>query len=365
MPSPVLSLQQLRRHAISRSLFSPCALPRAIERLGFVQADPMRAPARAQDLILCWRAKNYRAGDLESRYAGLGIDEDCFVNYGFLPRKHLALLHPRSAKRSWDAATQARAAELQAYVRTHGPQHPKQLQAVFDHGHVTGYWGGRSNAVTHLLDGMHYRGLLRVARRDKGTRVYEAMAHPPQDESPAACLARALALLDLAVQLYAPLPARSLSQLASMLGLGAPQLRSEIKQALKQAPQRYGHAQVDGHTWYWPADENPAARRAPHTALRLLTPFDPVVWDRRRFELFWGWPYRFEAYTPAARRTMGHYALPLLWGEEIPGWANLRVEGGRLVHELGFVGEAPRGAAFEEALAAALARLRDFLGLAA
>ena len=36
--------------------------------------------------------------------------------------------------------------------------------------------------------------------------------------------------------------------------------------------------------------------------MRLLTPFDPVVWDRRRFELFWGWAYRFEAYTPLPKR---------------------------------------------------------------
>ena len=58
------SLGQLRRYAIARSLFEPTTLPRAIARLGFVQADPMRAPARAQDLILVHRVKDYRAGDL-------------------------------------------------------------------------------------------------------------------------------------------------------------------------------------------------------------------------------------------------------------------------------------------------------------
>jgi uncharacterized protein YcaQ len=52
MTSNVPSLEQLRRYAIARSLFKPTTLSRAIARLGFVQADPMRAPARAQDLIL-------------------------------------------------------------------------------------------------------------------------------------------------------------------------------------------------------------------------------------------------------------------------------------------------------------------------
>ena len=56
--------------------------------------------------------------------------------------------------------------------------------------------------------------------------------------------------------------------------------------------------------------------------MRLLAPFDPVVWDRRRFELLWGWTYRFEAYTPAPKRTLGYYALPLLWRDAVVGWAN-------------------------------------------
>ena len=77
----VPSLQQLRRYAIARSLFKATTLPRAIARLGFVQADPMRAPARAQDLILAQRVKNYRAGELERRYPRLATEEAFFINY--------------------------------------------------------------------------------------------------------------------------------------------------------------------------------------------------------------------------------------------------------------------------------------------
>ena len=63
--------------------------------------------------------------------------------------------------------------------------------------------------------------------------------------------------------------------------------------------------------------------------MRLLAPFDPVVWDRRRFELFWGWAYRFEAYTPAPKRKLGYYALPLLWRDRVIGWGNLSLRGRR------------------------------------
>jgi len=179
--------------------------------------------------------------------------------------------------------------------------------------------------------------------------------------------ARADALLDLVLQLYAPLPAASLGYLTSLLGYGAPQLRAEARAALKRLPQRQPHALVEGERWFWPDGENPASRRhrVEPERLRWLAPFDPLVWDRRRFERFWGWAYRFEAYTPAAKRTMGHYALPLLWGEQVVGWANLKVSDGCLVPELGFVGPRPRGAVFEQALQQAEQHTADFLGLQA
>jgi uncharacterized protein YcaQ len=65
---PPSLFEHLRRYAIARSLFKPTTLGRAIAKLGFVQADPIRAPARAQDLTLRHRVVNYRAGDLELRY---------------------------------------------------------------------------------------------------------------------------------------------------------------------------------------------------------------------------------------------------------------------------------------------------------
>ena len=359
------TLDDLRRYAIARSLFKPATLPAAVRRLGFVQADPMRAPARAQDLILYQRVKGYRAGDLERRYERLGLEEDAFVNYGFMPRELLALLHPRTPRRPWDAATLRRAQEVLDFVRQRGVVHPREVnQAFAHHGRVAGYWGGELNAGTRLLDGMHHHGWLRVRRREAGTRVYEAISHAEQDGSPAARRARAEALVDRIVSLYAPLPAPSLGYLATLLRYGAPQLAAEVRAAVQAARSRYGHAVVEGVTWFWPAGEHPASRRhAPGEGVRLLAPFDPVVWDRRRFELLWGWAYRFEAYVPAPRRTMGHYALPVLWGENMPGWANLRLERGQLRHTLGFIdGSPPRDPAFRRALDEELARFEVFLG---
>ena len=359
-----ITLEHLRRYGIARSLFNPTTLPRAIEKLGFVQADPIRAPARAQDLTLRHRVKDYRAGELEARYPRLPLEEDFFVNYGFLPRATHALMHPRTPRHAWPKARWTQAHEVLAFVRERGVVHPREVDAHFAHGKVKNWFGGSSNASTQLLDAMHYRGLVRIARREGGVRLYAARPADAAAEGgdPAAALDR---LVDVIVAKYAPLPERSLSELTSHLRLGAPQWSADARAAFVRAKTRLPSARVDGSTWYWPAGENPASlrHRVPER-VHLLAPFDPVVWDRRRFELFWGWAYRFEAYTPAPKRVRGYYALPLLWQGQVIGWGNLALRDGRLQAELGYVtGKPPRGAAFRQALDAELASVERFLGL--
>jgi uncharacterized protein YcaQ len=172
------------------------------------------------------------------------------------------------------------------------------------------------------------------------------------------------ALVDLVVRKYAPLPAASLGPLVARLRYAAPQWRGELGRALARAKQRLASVRVEGVDWYWPGDDRLRVGRGEFDdgRVRLLGPFDPVVWDRRRFELFWGWAYRFEAYTPVAKRKLGYYALPLLWRERVAGWANLTFADGKLVSELGFVsGKAPRDPVFRRALEAELARTERFL----
>jgi uncharacterized protein YcaQ len=365
MTPSVITADHLRRYAISRSLFEPTGLRRAIGRLGFVQADPIRAPARAQDLILRHRVTGYRAGDLEHRYPRLDLEEDFFVNYGFLPRTHSALMHPRTPRRAWPARRRAKAEAVLDFVRARGAAHPREVDAHFAHGKETNWFGGTSNASTRLLDEMHYRGWLRVVRRDAGTRVYAVREPEPSIPDEATADARMDALVDLIVQKYAPLPANGLGRLLSLLCGGVPQWTGRRAGALARAKRRLGHVRTDGVDWYWPATENPASRRWHlDEEVRLLTPFDPIVHDRRRFELFWGWSYRFEAYTPAAKRKLGYYALPLLWRDRVVGWGNLSVAGGALRCSLGFcAGGAPRDARFDRGLEAELSRMRGFLGL--
>ena len=359
-----ITTETLRRYAVARSLFAPTTLPKAIAKLGFVQADPIRAPARAQDLTLRHRVKGYRAGDLERRYAKLDIEEDFFVNYGFLPRATQALMHPRTPRTALTPTRRKQMDAVLAFVQAHGVVHPRAVDAHFAHGKSQNWFGGSSNASTQLLNDMHYRGLLRIASRTSGVRTYAVRdpAHDTHDPDQAMD-----ALIDVIVHKYAPLPERSLSELVSLLRGGAPQWAHLRRDAITRAKEHLASASVDGQTYYWPAGENPASRRhVPDGAVRLLAPFDPLVWDRRRFEHLWGWAYRFEAYTPAPKRVRGYYALPLLWHETVIGWGNVSAADGVLQTDLGYVaGKPPRDAAFKSALEHELEQLRAFLHLAA
>jgi uncharacterized protein YcaQ len=174
------------------------------------------------------------------------------------------------------------------------------------------------------------------------------------------CRANVDALADIAIRIYAPLPSKTLGWVIRRLQLAVPQWRKEIGDALRRAKERLAHTRIDGVDWYWPDD---VADVQPTDTVRLLAPFDPVVWDRTRFELLWNWPYRFEAYTPIHKRKLGYYALPLLWRDRVIGWGNLSVKNGELKSDLGYVKSPPNEPVFKRELTAELARMANFLHL--
>ena len=352
-------LKLLRAHAVRRSLFAPTSLPAAIGALGFVQLDPIRAPARAADLILRHRVAGYRVGDLDRAYPEMPLAEDYLHVYGVMPAPTQDLLHPRPPL-EWhvDSEHPRLAARILAHVRVHGVTHPRDLHATLGKGSIRNGWGGSSAATTRMLEALQYRGKLRVARREAGVRLYalaEARARPR------AAAARAAGVLGLLLRLYAPLPEGSLRKLARMVtGISIPEEVAAQALARMLGGRAVRRVAAAGTGFVLPADEALDAECEDRVA--LLAPFDPVVWDRLRFECFWGWDYRFEAYTPPAKRRFGYYALPLLWRNDVIGWANAASVDGTLRVNIGFAKARPRGAAFRHALEAEVAALATAVG---
>jgi len=349
----MVTLRELKYHAIASSLFPPTTLGRAVSKLGFVQADPIRAPARAQDLILRHRVKDYLAEDLNRKYRSLQLEEDFLYAYGFMPLKTWRLLHPR-VQRGLSAAEQ----RVLDIVSRRKHLHPRELEASLGRARETNAWGGYSKATTRNLQRLHYLGLIRIAGRENGVRLYQQAALQQPSLDPDERL-RQLALL--IAHILQPVPQNRLGAALRHLGYSAPHLqgRSRMVAKLLQSGE-VESAEVGGVRYLWPAGR--IIRREPQGVVRFLAPFDPLVWDRNRFEYFWGWPYRFEAYTPPAKRKLGYYAMPLLWRAEVIGWVNASRRGSELTIHAGFVsGKRPLEKSFPSEFEAESERLRRFL----
>jgi uncharacterized protein YcaQ len=207
------------------------------------------------------------------------------------------------------------------------------------------------------LHSLHYRGALRVAKRENGIRLYEAttLDHAPLDPAE-----RLRQLVLIIASILGPLPERSLQASLRHLAHGAPSLRgrgSVVKQLIQNGD--LAHAQLAESRYVWPATL--LSTTLPNESVRFLAPFDPLVWDRQRFAQFWDWEYRFEAYTPLAKRKLGYYAMPMLWRNEVIGWVNVANRSGRVTIESGFQKKKPTDSTFKNEFDAEVSRMKSFL----
>lgn len=349
-----MNVKQLRNFAIANSLFKPTSLKKALDTLGFVQADPIRAPARAQDLILRHRVKNYHAGDLEAQYSRLDLDEDFLYAYGYFSPRVRPLLHPKN-KYTLTATDK----KLLSFIQTNGKTHPQELDVHFGKQTEKNWWGGSSKVSKIALENLHYYGFLRIAGREKGIRVYETVT-PPVTTIPE--LERIEMLTMLIISILQPITEPRLTGALNYLRYFYFDKKMYTAKGIVESLLSKGQVtreKVDGISYIWNPKDIHNRRIRPE--VRFLAPFDPLVWDRTRFEHFWRWPYRFEAYVPAAKRLRGYYSLPLLWKEDIIGWVNAKNIGGRVNCDIGYVNKKPDSLEYNEALTAEIERMNTFL----
>ena len=217
-----------------------------------------------------------------------------------------------------------------------------------------------SAATTRALETLHRQGYLRVAYRDNGTKVYEPAAITAHDASPAGRLRHVTLVL---ARLLAPVSQRTLHEVITQLrrrSRGIPNEPTLVDELCRTGD--LSDRVVDGVHYLWPHDVQATPHDEVEERVRFLAPFDPLVWDRRRFAHLWGWSYRFEAYTPPSRRQFGYYALPMLWRHHAVGWANCSLGSDRALRvEPGFVDHPPRGKAFSAALDRETAHLQNVI----
>jgi hypothetical protein len=302
--------------------------------MGLLQIDTIHVVARSPYLVLYSRLGHYPRNWLEDALSGGHIFETWAHEACFAPVDDLLLhrTYNRSARSHWGLAnglkTQAshrkHLDKLLAHIRDKGPVKSSDFERTEGQGDA--WWGWKDEK--RWLEALFASGELMVARRDNFHRVYDLSER---------VAAQALALEAAA----AALDARHIHDQfieRSVAALGIAQARwvhdyFRIKPRVKDADLdplvdsgRLLRVAVEG--WDAPAyvhRDNAALLKkaakgqltATHTA--LLSPFDPVVWDRERGSALFGFDYRLECYTPEAKRVHGYFVLPILCNGELIG----------------------------------------------
>ena len=245
------------------------------------------------------------------------------------------------------------------FVTRHGPTTVSDLP---DAGKSAGGWWGWSKGKT-ALECLFDQGLVTTAARQGFERVYDL----PEHVIPADVLA-----------LPTPDEAQSFRQLmelsARALGIGTEfDLRdyfrlpvAETKRALAELVEDRTLIPVTVEDWKHQAFVHRDARlprKAGGTA--LISPFDPLVWERARAERLFNFHYRIEIYTPAHKRKFGYYVLPFLMGDKIAGRVCLKADRQSNVLRANAIHSEPHADPHETAvaLAAELHLMAGWLGL--
>ena len=239
-------------------------------------------------------------------------------------------MHPRARARAVgrrDAA--ARAQAVLEFVRERGAVHPREVDAHFAHGTVTQLLGrlverDDAPARRHALP----RPAARGAARQRHPHLRGARARSRAGATPPRGARGSTRSSTSSSRKYAPLPASSLSMPGAPAALRACRSGAASSTSALAARQAAARARARRRRRLVLAGRRAIRASAP-------APDDACACWRRstrssgtgaRFELFWGWAYRFEAYTPAPKRKLGYYALPLLWRDQVIGWGNVAVE---------------------------------------
>ena len=332
-----LSLAQARRIALGAQGFGAADkrptgrvdrrhLRRVLDRIGIIQIDSVNALVRSQELPLFARLgphprdlipKATAAGELFEYW----VHEACHVPVEQHPLFRWIMNQPHryGGMRRWAAANRRTIDDVYARVRDGGALVAGDLSQRV--GRKQPWWDWDDGKAA--LEVLFYEGRLAATRRTNDfARVYDLAervipAHVLDLPTPTEHEAKK-ELLVLAARYHGVGTAADLADYHRLRH--ARPLFAELVEEGRLLP-----ARVEG--WTQPAYLRPDAARPRRISARaLLSPFDPVVWFRDRGERLFGFHYRIEIYTPAAKRKYGYYVLPFLLGDDIVARVDLKAD---------------------------------------
>jgi uncharacterized protein len=310
----------------------PAATPAAVKHLGYVQIDTINVIERCHHHILWTRIPSYRRTHLHQAQA---IDKSVFEYWthalSYVPAEDFRFFvadmsrHRKLPKAWFGSVTKGDLHKVLNLVRTNGPLSIRDIddEVLVEKHHP---WASRKPSK-RALQMAFYAGLLTISERSGMLKTYELMdRHFGWERPPKAASERQTAeyLLDRALR------SQGLVSLDSVCYLDAkrkPAVRTLIERHVRRRdllPVKVDGAEKVEH-WAEPSVLDAAPRKG-GDLVHILSPFDPLIIQRKRLKLFFGYEHRFEAYVPREKRVLGYFALPVLVGDEIVAALDLKAD---------------------------------------
>jgi hypothetical protein len=342
------------------------AVAEAIAHLGYVQIDTINVIERSHHHILFTRIPDYRRADLRQAQS---LDRSVFEYWThalsyvasadfrfFIPDMKL---HKREGHR-WFANVKPSDTRKVMRLLREGALTIRDIEddVLTEKEHL---WASRKPSK-RALQLAFYTGAVTVSERNGMLKTYELMGrHFGWDKPPKSATTGEITayLLDRALR------SQGVVSLESVCHLDAP--RKQAVRALIQRRVRHGElvgvaVEGAGKQEHWALPEALAEGREPSGLVHILSPFDPLIIQRKRTHLIFDYEHRFEAYVPKPKRKFGYFALPVLVGEDIVAALDLKTDRQNrklLMQKWSWVG--PGKAAKGEARAALKRRIEEEL----
>jgi uncharacterized protein YcaQ len=334
----------LHRHGLIEAPTGPAkggALAELVQRLGFVQVDSVNTFARAHDLILWSRRQTYRPEGLRwINDRGRATFEHWTHDASIIPMEFYPMWRMRFERdrarlhgkwKDWHGqGFHAEIDKVLAHVAENGACCTTDL-AEDEAEKSTGWWDWRPSKVA--LEYLWRAGDLAVTKRQGFRKFYDLSERVIPPERLNARLSDAEIIDWGCAAALDRLGFATSGELAAFFDLVRPQdAKTWVAQALAQGRVvEVDIACVDGRTRRsvaWPDIEMRLAQMPdPGPRVRILSPFDPALRDRKRAERLFGFHYRIEIFVPAPKRRYGYYVFPVLEGTRLIGRIDIARDG--------------------------------------
>jgi uncharacterized protein len=343
------------------------ATPAAVAHLGYVQIDTIHVIERSHHHILYTRIPTYRREHLHQAHS---IDKTVFEYWthalSYVPTESLRF-YVRHMRKDWQRriswlgdVSDAELRRVLSRIRRNGPL---TIRDIDDEAVEKEYaWASRKPSK-RVLEIAFFKGLVTISQRAGMLKTYELLTrHFGWERLPRAATEKEILnyLLDRALQ------SQGIVSVESICHLDAPR-KPAMRRLLESRVRRKELMPVElagaGNLLHWVRPETLDAIPDPaQEQVHILSPFDPLIIQRKRLRLFFDYDYRFEAYVPKHKRVFGYFVCPVLIGDRIVAGLDLKTERARqelLVQRWNWIGRT-KSRVHKQQIEAALQRFEDF-----